>query len=41
MSAFGEDEAGRVYVVHYAGGTGAVYRLDSPESLFGDGFDVN
>jgi glucose/arabinose dehydrogenase len=42
-SAFGEDEAGELYLVHHgtAANTGAVYRfkLDVEESLFADGFE--
>ncbi len=38
ISSFGEDEEGELYVVHYAPGDGAVYRLESP-ALFRDGFE--
>ncbi len=38
LSSFGEDEAGRLYAVHYAAGDGAVYRLLG-RALFASGFD--
>ena len=44
ISAFGEDEAGELYVVdlgaEYGGGPGGLYRIESASSIFADGFEV-
>ncbi len=40
VSSFGEDEQGRLYLARF-GSPGTIYRLDSPDSIFGDGFDLN
>lgn len=37
ISAFGEDEAGELYLADRFGGT--LYRFESPSSVFADGFD--